>query len=83
MDFAQIAQLGIGGVTLFLLMQVWQELKDVNKFNRDMLMRLLDERETARAERVAIMEQIGLDPRDSGIYKRSDLGLDAKKPESG
>jgi predicted DNA-binding ribbon-helix-helix protein len=45
LDFGlgEVLQLGIGGITLFLLMQVWTELKSVNEFNRNMLTRLLDE----------------------------------------
>lgn len=75
MDIAQAIQLGIGGVTLFLLMQVWTELKDVNKYNRELLTRFVDDRIKAEAQRVALMEKQGIDPNDSGIYRRQDLGL--------
>ena len=79
MDIAQVAQIGIGAVTLFVLKLIWDELKESNKFQRDTITRLLDDRDAARAERAAIMEQVGLDPNDSGIYKRQDLGLPAAK----
>lgn len=75
MDIAQAIQLGIGGVTLFLLMQVWTELKDVNKFNRDFMLRIYENQSKAAAQRAVLLEANGIDPNDSGIYRREDLGL--------
>lgn len=61
MDIAQAIQLGIGGVTLFLLMQVWTELKEVNKFNRELLTRFVDDRIEAQDERHAIAQAVNAD----------------------
>lgn len=67
MEFADVAQLGIGGITLFLLTQVWNELKAVNQFNRDMLRELMEDRRLAEEQRVTLMEDQGIDPNESGI----------------
>lgn len=61
MDIAQALQLGIGGVTLFLLMQVWTELKEVNRFNRELLTRFVNDRIDAEEQRVAIAQAVGAD----------------------
>lgn len=75
MDIPQLLNLGIGGVSIFMLAQVWSELKAVNKFNRDMLTELMEDRRAASAQRQALMQANGIDPKDSGIYRRADLGL--------
>lgn len=61
MEFTDVAQLGIGGVTLFLLMQVWAELKEVNRFNRELLTRFVDDRIEAQEERQAIAAAVNAD----------------------
>lgn len=73
MDIAQALQLGIGGVTLFLLMQVWTELKEVNRFNRELLTRFVDDRIEAQDERQAIAQAV-----DAKVeYRRTVSGQDA------
>jgi len=61
MDIAQALQLGIGGVTLFLLMQVWTELKEVNKFNRELLTIFVNDRIDAEDQRQAIAAAVNAD----------------------
>lgn len=60
-EIADALQLGVGGVTLFLLMQVWNELKAVNAFNRELLTRFVDDRIDAAEERHAIAQAVNAD----------------------
>lgn len=82
MDIAQLAQLGVGVVSLFLLMLLWKEFQLVNAFIRQLLQEMIDDRRKAEAQRIAMMEKIGIDPTDSGIYRRADLGLPPVPPKS-
>jgi hypothetical protein len=67
-NLKDILDLGGQGVLLFLLWQVWQRLNTVTDI-------LIEDRRRAEAQRFAIMENQGINPHDSGIYKRKDLGL--------
>lgn len=80
MDIAQLAQLGIGAVSLFLLTQVWAELQRVNQFNRDMLTELLVEWRRAEQQRLEIMKAQGIEPDETSFYPRSSLRLPAHPP---
>jgi hypothetical protein len=63
-----VANLGGGAVTLYLLIRVMNRL--------DMVVdRLFMYLERGEAQRQAILRSQGIDPNESGIYKRKDLGL--------
>lgn len=61
-NFVDVTQLGIGGVTLFLLMMVWQELRTQNAFQRQMLLQAAEERAQNRDDVMSL--KMRLPPRE-------------------
>lgn len=58
MSVADITQLGIGGVSLFLLFLVWTELKAQNAFNREMLRAAQKERREMMSDILSLKMRI-------------------------
>lgn len=54
----KLAQVGSIPILLYILVNVWNELKEANKFQRDMLIELLSETKAARQENAHIMAAV-------------------------
>jgi hypothetical protein len=63
-----IINAGVNVVTVYLLVRVMNRLDTVTD-------RIFNWLEKADAQRAAMLRAQGINPNDSGIYKREDLGL--------
>ena len=63
-----IINAGVNVVTIYLLVRVMNRLDTVTD-------RIFNWLEKADAQRAAMLRSQGIDPNDSGIYRRGDLGL--------
>ena len=59
-DIIKVVNLGMNGILLWLLSNLWSEFKAQNDYIRTMLTRLLEEQDRAEQQRIVIAKAAGV-----------------------